>query len=317
MSRARSDSRSSSSSISSWLLPAMVSLALLAFLATQVDLRAALSHLDAHVAVVLLPALAVYTALSWWIEALSLERAARHNPRLPTWTYAKIKAATYPLAIIHYAIGAGGLAYLLRRRADMGLSQAAGAVLIISLLDLALVVLLTALGAAFIASDTLAVRGGLVVVAATGLTLGFGFLRAPFSFGPLDRIRDLEIFQPVREASISLLLTLGLLRLGFVAVFVGIGGAALAAFGVSVPLPDLVVNICGVALVAALPIAVAGLGTGQVAFVYLFSNWADAETLLACSLTLSASIIAVRSALGGIFAWEFAREAYSAARETE
>jgi hypothetical protein len=297
------------------LVPATISLLMLAFLATQIDFASALKHLDARVARILLPALAAYAALSWWIEALSLERAARHEPRIPTWTYAKIKAASYPLAIIHYAIGAGGLAYLLRRRADLGLSQAAGAVLIISLIDLGLVVLLTALGAAFIASETVAVRGGLVAAAVILMTLGFGFLRAPFSLGPLDRIRALAIFQPARDATASLLLTLGLLRLGFVGVFVGIGGAALAAFGVSVPFPDLVVNICGVALVAALPIAVAGLGTGQVAFVYLFSNWADSETLLACSLTLSASIIAVRAALGAIFAWEFAREAYGAVRE--
>lgn len=302
---------------SNWLIPAIVSAAMLAFLATQIDFGAAVSHLDARVAQILLPSLAAYSVLSWWIEALSLERAARHEPRIPTWTYARIKAATYPLAIIHYAIGAGALAYLLRRRADLGLSQAAGAVLIISLLDLGLVVLLTALGAAFVASEALAVRGGLVATAVAGLTLGFGFLRAPFSFGPLDRIRDLEVFRPARDASLALLLTLGLLRLGFVAVFVGIGAAALAAFGVSVPLADLVVNICGVALIAALPIAVAGLGTGQVAFVYLFSNWADAETLLACSLTLSAGIIAVRATLGGLFAWEFAREAYSAVREGE
>ena len=53
--------------------------------------------------------------------------------------------------------------------------------------------------------------------------------------------------------------------------FVALGAAALAAFDVSVPAGDLVVGVAVVALVAALPIALSGLGTGQAAFVVLFA----------------------------------------------
>ena len=108
---------------------------------------------------------------------------------------------------------------------------------------------------------------------------------------------------------------LGALRLLFVVLFVAVGGIALAAFGIVVPIGDVIVNLAGVSLVAALPIAVSGLGTGQVAFVYLFRHWAEPEVLLACSLTLSAGIIALRAALGIAFSRELMREAYIARRE--
>ena len=82
-----------------------------------------------------------------------------------------------------------------------------------------------------------------------------------------------------------------------------------AAFHIFPDLSELVVGILVVAVVAALPIAVAGLGTGQVAFVEVFRDLASRETLLAISLLLSAGMIALRVGMGLLFAREFAREA--------
>ena len=67
--------------------------------------------------------------------------------------------------------------------------------------------------------------------------------------------------------------------------------------------------------VSALPIAVAGLGTGQAAFLVAFRGVAPPETLLALSLALSTGMIAVRGTMGLVFAREFAREAAADARE--
>ena len=69
-----------------------------------------------------------------------------------------------------------------------------------------------------------------------------------------------------------------------------------------------------VAVVSALPIAVAGLGTGQAAFLYVFRGVSDAETLLAVSLVLSASMIALRVSMGLLFAREFAQEVIAESR---
>jgi hypothetical protein len=63
--------------------------------------------------------------------------------------------------------------------------------------------------------------------------------------------------------------------------------------------------------------SVAGLGTGQVAFVEVFGRYADPETLLACSLAFSTGLIVMRAAMGLLFAGEFTREAMIAARQAE
>ena len=70
-----------------------------------------------------------------------------------------------------------------------------------------------------------------------------------------------------------------------------------------------------VALVAAIPIAVAGLGTSQAAFLYLFESYAPPETLLAMSLVLSAGMLTLRALMGVAFAREFTREALRETRE--
>jgi hypothetical protein len=63
-----------------------------------------------------------------------------------------------------------------------------------------------------------------------------------------------------------------------------------------------------VGVVSALPIAVAGLGTGQIAVVEAFGRFADRETLLALSLVLTAGLLALRAGMGLVVAREFTRE---------
>jgi hypothetical protein len=160
-------------------------------------------------------------------------------------------------------------------------------------------------------------RAGVIAATGVGIAGGLTLLRLPGSLGPLEWVRALPLFRIARTARWTLLAELALLRLLFVVTFVALGWCALVAFGISVPAGDMIVNIATVALVAALPIAVSGLGTGQAAFVYLFRHWAAPETLLACSLTLSAGLIVLRAGLGFLFAGELTREALGAARKPE
>jgi len=111
---------------------------------------------------------------------------------------------------------------------------------------------------------------------------------------------------------VSELVELGVLRLCFLGSFIALAWAALTAFGVAVPIGDLIVSVCAVTLISTIPVSVAGLGTSQVAFVYFFRHWADDETLLACSLALSGGLITLRAAIGIVFAREFTREALAA-----
>lgn len=302
-----------------WLrrvLPFVVSAAILAFLLSRVDARGVVDELSRRAVLVLGVAILVYGALSLGLEAISLARVtAAARARLHLATCARLKAASYPLSLLHYGLGAAALTLLVHRRARIAVSNAAGMVLLLSSLDLAVLLVLAITGVGLLGTQAPALRAGVVGGAVVAIAAGFALLRAPAALGPLERLRSLAVFAALRQASARLLVELACLRLLFVLVFVALAAAALAAFQIRVPVGDLVVGVAVVALVSALPIALSGLGTGQVAFVYLFRPWAEPERLLACSLVLSAGLIAMRAALGLVFAREFTREAFDATRK--
>jgi uncharacterized membrane protein YbhN (UPF0104 family) len=298
------------------LLPVAISAILLTLLARQIDFGAALATITKRSLLLLAPALLAYIALSLWLEAISLVRVLPDaGGRLDMATAARIKAASYTFGLVHYALGAAALVVLLRRKGLLPMAEAAGVVMLISAFDGLALLGIAAFGSAF-TSHAPALRAGLVAALLTAAPIAIFALRTERSLGPLDRLRDLRLLRTLREMSSARLVELLALRMLFVVVFIGLGGAALAAFDVRPSLADLIVGFTLLSLVSLLPIAVAGLGTGQVAFVYLFRNYADAETLLAASLALSAGTILLRVLLAATFAREFSREALAEAAQT-
>ncbi len=299
-----------------WIAPFVISGGAFAFLLTKIELRAVLESVPAGALRVGVPALLIYGAVSLWIEALSLTRlVAGSHPTLGRWTCARIKAASFPLQLIHYGLGGAALAVLIRRRSSLTLSDAAGVVVTIAILDLAMLLLLAGMGAALLATQAPALRAGVIGAVCVGIVGGAALLRAPVRLGPLERIRGLSFFRALRTTPLPTLLTVGGLRLAFVTSFIGLGWTLLAAFEIGIPLGDFVVGFAAVALIAALPIAVSGLGTGQLALVEIFQHWADPAALLAYSLTLSLGLILLRAGIGLAFARELTREALAATQE--
>ena len=304
----------------SWLqrgLPAVVSLGALAWLLSTFDLRSLLAALDARVARVMLPALAVYGAATLVIEALSIRRLLEAPPASFTlWIAARIKCASYLLAVINYTLGGAGLAVLLRQRTGLSLGEAAGVVLLIALTDLVLTLTFGALGVVFAQADVSVLLVGLLALGAAGIVFGVVIVRAPGSLGPIERIRSLAVFATLRHTPLARLFeliaaalpVLGLLHLHRRRRLPRLRCRASACRGWSG-------GMMALAIVGALPIAVSGLGTGQVAAVYLFRDLAPAETILAMSLVLSFGLISLRLLMGIVFAREFARRALIGARE--
>jgi hypothetical protein len=296
------------------LLPPAVTIGVFWAISRRVDWLDAFSHIHAGTLEVLLPALAAWAAAGLWLDAVSLVRSSPERAA-SLLAMARLKAATYPLGMVHYALGAGALVVLLRRRAGRPLAEATGVVMLIAAFDLLATLLFAALAGAWLATDAPAVRAGVLAAALVGAPLGLLLLRTERSLGPLERIRGLSVLRTARELKLARLLELFTLRALFVVVFIALGGAAFVSFGIHPPLGTLVVGLAQVALVAALPIAVAGLGTSQAAFLYVFRSLAPADELLACSVALSAGMIAVRVGLGALFAREFSLPA--AADEAE
>ena len=299
-----------------WILPFVISGAAFAFLLQRIDARAVLESVPIDAAWIGIPAMLAYGAFSLWIEGLSLTHLVPHQGAgLDVWICARIKAASYPLQLIHYGLGGGTLAVLIRRRAGLTLADSAGVVITIALFDLAMLMVLAALGAALLATQAPALRAGVVTAVFAGIIGGFLLLRSPVSLGPFERIRSLSLFRAIRTSPLRALVAVAGLRLAFVTGFIALGWSLLTAFDLRVPIGDFVVGFAAVALVSALPIAVSGLGTGQLAFVEFFQPWGHPEVLLACSLTLSLGLILLRAGIGLAFARELTREGLSAVQE--
>jgi hypothetical protein len=296
-------------------LPIAVSLGALVWLLTHVDHEAVLAALTPRVATVMVPALLAFGAGTLWIEATSILRVVPRPPEgFGKWTAARLKCASYLPSVVHYTLGLAGLAVLLRRRTGLRLAEAAGLVLTISAADLLVVVTAAALSSAVIGVSSIAMQSGLIALVIGGFFGGLALLRMPRSLGPLERLRQLSLFEGLRRLPLRRLLELLLLRLLFSACFVAGCASAFAAFEVPAPPALMVGGIMIVALVSVLPIAVAGLGTSQAAFVYVFADLAPAEKLLAMSLVISFGILSLRAAMGLVFARELTREALDEVR---
>ncbi len=290
-------------------LPFVGSLVILAVLAARVDLGGAVAAVDARSATLLGLALLVYGGVSLVLEGLALARLLPQT-RLSLATAMRIKAASYLLAVLHFTLGMGALTLLLRRRAGTDIGRGAGAVLLLAALDLGVLIALCLLCVAWTGTGAAEVRLSVVMGAALAMMVGFVLVRTPRSLGgPLDRMRALPVFEALAATPLPRLVEVAFLRLLFVVTLVGLVNAALRSFGISVPVPDLVVGVTIAALLSVLPIAFGGLGTGQATFLWVFRDYADQETLLACSLLLSIGIIAMRATMGAVFAREYAREA--------
>lgn len=298
-------------------LPVVVSTATLTWVFTRFDVRALGAALAPNVLAVLLPALLAYGAVTLVVEAYSILRLLHTPPEgFGAWTAARIKCASYLLAIVNYALGGAALTVLLRRRAGVGLGEAVSVVGLISMTDLIIVLGLGAAAAAAAESGGPEVRAGVVALAGVGFFGGLVLLRAPRSLGPLERIRSLAVFEALRNTSTRRLVELAAMRFFFSLSFIGLAGATFYAFDIPISLSRLTVGMMILAVVGALPIAVSGLGTGQIAAVYVFAGVATPEVLVVLSLVLSAGLIALRAGMGALFAREFTREALEQTRRT-
>ena len=292
------------------ILPFVVSAIALGTLFANVDLSAVVGALSWKMAATVVPALLAYSALTIVLEAASIMRLLGPTAAgFRAGTAARIKCASYLLGIVNYALGVAALSVLLQRRAGIRLADSASVVLLISGLDTLVVLALAAAGLAASGSETPTVWVVALAVGGLGFFGGMALLRTPASLGPLERIRSLAFFYALRATPLRRISEVTLLRVIFACSFIAMVGVVFAAFDIVPDLSELVVGILVVAVVAALPIAVAGLGTGQIAFVEVFRDLASRETLLVISLVLSAGMITLRVAMGLLFAREFAREA--------
>lgn len=260
-----------------------------------------------------------FSAFYWMIDSLCLTWVVRRfNAPLPLREIAPIRASMYLLALINSNLGQGGVAWYLHRRARIPLLEIVSSILFIGLMEVYQLFAFSTLGVIFYhpgsPSQRTIVHLLRIVYGAAWLALAMlmGFfalarrsyrVRARIEASPMRALARTFIEARPRDYAI----VLAIKAPGFLASLI-VQFLALWLFGISIPLVKLVLFLPLVFLAAALPIAVAHLGTSQAAWLIFFSTNAPPAKILAYSLAAHFTFMFCNGLIGLIFLPRAARE---------
>jgi len=248
--------------------------------------------------------------LTWVVRRFNAKM--RYSDILP------IRASMYVLALINTSLAQGGVAYYLHRKGGISFLGALSSVLFIVLLEIYQFFLFSTLGVIFytpVGDAQLRIVAILRVayIAFWALLAGImtffaiarrsesirtwvetgragGVLSTYLQARPLDYLAVLAIKAPNFLASV-------------VAQFY-----ALSLFGIAIPFVKLLLFLPLVFLAAALPIAIAHLGTSQAAWLLFFSSNASGAQLVAYSIAAQLTFMLCNALIGLIFLPRASRE---------
>lgn len=273
-----------------WLLGGLIVAALVA----AVDPAAVAEALQQAALARYIP-LAVLFLLVWYLlETHNLQRLFRRfQVYTPFPELLAVRGYTYLLMIVNYALGVGGIGLYLRNRRGVPAPRAAGLLLFFMLAELLALGLLAGAGAIFVDGDA---RGYALMTA--GTILGGALLGVPVARRLARRPALGQLLEPFAAAGAGAwLATIGDRAIYFL-TFVLFFYLAMPAFGLRVPIADLLCLVPLLFIIINLPVTAAGLGTMQAGVLLLFAPYGAPATLLAFSVCYSATIIIGRLPLG-------------------
>lgn len=221
----------------------------------------------------------LYT-LQWLVDSLSIHWLYRRfaAPAVELRGLLAARGATYLLGILNYALGNAVLAAWFRRRYGVSLVASGATMVLLMAVDLGLLVLVVVAGAAMLPDAWRLAAIALGAAFALGAIAHLVFWRAPWRWGPLERIRERPEARGFREATLRDYAVLGVLRSPVSALYIAMHLVTLRAFGIHVPLLELFVYVPLQMVVAALPISVSGLGTVTALQRVLYAPFVDAPS---------------------------------------
>jgi hypothetical protein len=229
-----------------------------------------------------------------------------------------IRASMYLLAMINTNLGQGGVAYYLHRKGGIGFLAALSSILFIALMEIYQLFLFSTLGVIFYTpqgraqSEIVAVlRIAYVIawVALGAIMIFFAIARRRAAIREwLERSRGGSLAQTFLAARPLDYLTVLAIKTPTFLASVVVQYFALAMYGIAVPFLKLMLFLPLVFLAAALPIAVAHLGTSQAAWLLFFSGNAPAARILAYSLAAHFTFMFCNGAIGLLFLPRASRE---------
>lgn len=216
-----------------------------------------------------------------------------------------IRAASYVVGFFNTNAGRGALAAYLRRRLDVPFLELGGTVMFLVLTEYTQLVLWAMLGIfGFRAEVT---RRLVEIAAAVAVSWLAFFAYARLRVTPRRALawlvapRQWLVFRTFRRASATQFAMIVLLRAPMFLVSLAAHYYGAHAFGIYIPIGQMLTFLPVIFMAAALPVTVAHLGTTQAAWLLFFGQFAPAPRLLAFSLVAHLTFAATRAMLG--LAW--------------
>jgi len=250
----------------------------------------------------------------------------RFNARMRYRDILPIRASMYVLALINTSLAQGGVAYYLHRKAGVSFLSALSSVLFIAMLEIYQLFLFSTLGVIFYTPvGDAQVR--IVAILRVVYIVAWAMLAGIITFFAIARrstpIRNwvetgragalLATF--IQARPLDYLVVLAIKAPTFLASVVA-QYYALALYGIAVPFVKLMLFLPLVFLAAALPIAVAHLGTSQAAWLLFFSGNASAAKIVAYSLAAQLTFMLCNALIGMVFLPRASRELTALRAET-
>lgn len=258
-------------------LPPLGALALLAYLLSSTDLAEvgrALQRADlprfAATGVVATVVTWLYDSwcLSWLVRTTLGDRGAASQS---SWrAMLPLKAASYLLNMVNYHAASLGMAYLIGRRQKVAFLEAAGALALLSYLDIIAVSVMAMVGV-WVAPDFFgpypALQAWLKTVATVVIAVALAValaLQSSWQLQLLQRLRGLAPLRPLAAMRPQAMLVGLLLRGGLVLMYAATGFGLMRAFGMQPQWGRMLIAVPILTVVGTLPISVSGLGSTQV-----------------------------------------------------
>jgi Lysylphosphatidylglycerol synthase TM region len=260
-----------------------------------------------------------YSVIYWMIDSACLTWVIRRfNAPLRLREILPIRASMYLLSLINTNLGQGGVAWYLHRKVQVPFLEILSSILFIALMELYQLFLFSTAGVAFYRPVS-AGQAELVHVLRIVYAVAWSALAAMIIFFVQARrsrtvrawLNDTRVgsisrtFVAARPLDYAIVLAikapsflLALLAQHF----------ALTLYGITIPFVKLVLFLPLVFLAAALPIAVAHLGTSQAAWLLFFSANAPGTKILAYSLAAHFTFMLCNGLLGLLFLPRAGRE---------
>jgi len=259
------------------LIPWAVTLAALGWIGWTTDFDGIVDAVAGANAALFFGAMMGLYVVLWFVDSVAIAWVYRryHAPNLRVRDVVPVRGATYILGILNYAVGAAAMALYFRRKHRVGLVEGGASLLVLMAVDFGLAMILVIVGGAVLPDgwrEITLVIGAIFALAVIGHLL---FWRGPWTWGPLERVRQHPKLGGFRDATIADYATMAALRAPVVGLYVCMHLATLAAFDIDVPLARLLVYVPVQMVIAALPLSVGGLGTVQAAQRVFYGPWVD------------------------------------------